>query len=519
MYGLVLLVHLFCLGAAQSTADPQNATVFSLTYGYPLLAWQKFYVPILEARGANTWTHARELSTPASRTVVKPNVDTIYSTLVYDLSQSDLEITLPDVPAENFKLFSLYDPFGDNWANVGTGGFFEPGKYLIRPSGTDDGSDVGLQVINESNVAYLTSPTHYGTVLIRWGLNATNLDLVHQLQDDCSSNVVARNVVSDVSIPRLETLVDAFDATSSPAENVMNLLAQFGPRTAPAASLEAAGISNATYSPPPSVNLTVANATTLTMIVEEALDSDNLDELNNGWVALSPELIGIYGTNYALRALIAATGYLALRNPFAVYPNFANGTGGLANAALTLGPNEAVLFTFSGKPPLQDVGFWSLTAYDADNFLIPNDIEVYALGDRSNVTYLDGSRVYDNATGGNRDGVFQILLQPADVAPPANWTSNWLPAPAGGGGVVAQLRLFAGQQAAIDGSYMYPVVTRISALTGGNGTSNGGGSPTLSSPSGSGISTYTGKAASSAPVGTITLTTVYMILMASTLLY
>jgi len=30
-------------------------------------------------------------------------------------------------------------------------------------------------------------------------------------------------------------------------------------------------------------------------------------------------------------------------------------------------------------------------------------------------------------------GPFQVLLQPADVTPPANWTNNWLPAPNGGG--------------------------------------------------------------------------------------
>lgn len=515
MHAVVVLVHLFCLAAAQSITDPQNATVFSLTYGYPLLSWQKTYAPLVEKYGVNTWQHARQLSTPANRTVVKPNVDTIYSQIVYDLSQSDIEITIPDAPAGYYKLFSLYDPYGDNWANVGTGGFYEPGNYLIRPSGTEDASDVGLQVVNATYVGYLTSPTLYGTLLVRWGLNATNADLVHQLQDDCTSTTVPRNDTSAVSGPRLETLIDVYSATSSPAENVMNLLAQFAPPTAPAATLEAAGISNTTYSAPPSVNLTLANATALATTVAEASDRINIDVLNNGWVELSPSLVGVYDTNYALRALVAFTGYLALRTPFAFYPNWANSTKGASNALLTVGPNEAILFTFSGKPPLQPVGFWSLTAYDAgDFFLIPNPIDVYALGDRSNLTYADGSRVYGSAADDDRDGTFQILLQPADVAPPANWTSNWLPAPAGGGGVAAQFRVFGGEQMALDGSYVYPEVTKISAVTGGNGTSSGGGS----SSSESGVSTYTGNAAANAPTG-IALATMYVILMASTYLY
>lgn len=116
-----LCVLLASSAIAQSTPDPQNATVFSLLYGYPLLAWQKAYVPIIDGVGTNTWEHARILSTPSDKTVVKPNVDTLYSYLVYDLSQSNVEVTIPDVPATEFKLFSFYDPFGDNFANVGTG--------------------------------------------------------------------------------------------------------------------------------------------------------------------------------------------------------------------------------------------------------------------------------------------------------------------------------------------------------------------------------------------------------------
>ena len=87
-------------------------------------------------------------------------------------------------------------------------------------------------------------------------------------------------------------------------------------------------------------------------------------------------------------------------------------------------------------------GFWSLTAYASDQFLIPNPLGRYEIGDRSGITYSDGTLVYPNAnatmsfdssSGGNATRAFQVLLQPADVRPPTNWTSNWLPAPSGGG--------------------------------------------------------------------------------------
>jgi hypothetical protein len=46
------------------------------------------------------------------------------------------------------------------------------------------------------------------------------------------------------------------------------------------------------------------------------------------------------------------------------------------------------------------------------------------------LTYADGTAVYADESSGD---AFSVLIQPADRAPSANWTDNWLPAPAGGG--------------------------------------------------------------------------------------
>ena len=504
MLSLSSLGLLVSVTLAQSNTNPQNATAFSLLYGYPLLAWQSYYAPILEEVGANTWRHSRTLNTAANRTVVKPNVDTLYSQFIYDLSQSNVKITIPDVPAYSFKLFSFYDPFGDNFANIGTGGFYQPGNYLITPYDRPGGSAVpGLQTTNSSSSSYggtVSSPTPYGTLLVRWGVNATNVGTVHQWQDECSSQVLAPSPdISGPNMPRLESLITVYRASSTPADNVMNLLAHLSPPNAPAATLKAAGISNETYMSQSSVNLTLANATAVTMAAEAATDPGNIVPMNNDWTVLNPKLIGVYGTNYALRTVIAISGYLALRNPFAVYPTWSNASAGNANAVLTLGPNEALLLTFTGKPLLQEAGFWSLTAYGGDYFLIPNAMDVYALGDRSNITYPNGRRVY----GGNiaNDGSFQILLQPADVTPPANWTSNWLPAPASGGQVIPQLRFFVAEKGLIDGTYAYPKLERILVRSPeARGTSGGGGSATSTS-GGSTASAGTGSPSPSSSAG------------------
>ena len=114
-----LLLHATITSAQHISS--QNATKFALLYGYPLLAFQKSSVPRIQQGGTNSLAHARKLRTAVDRDVVKPNADTLYSNAIYDLSRQDVAITIPEVPSYQFALFSFYDPFGNNFANIGTG--------------------------------------------------------------------------------------------------------------------------------------------------------------------------------------------------------------------------------------------------------------------------------------------------------------------------------------------------------------------------------------------------------------
>ena len=245
MNQLVLSLLLATLVFAQNSTHGQNATTFALQYGYPLLAWQRHASDINQTVGVNALQHARQLSTPANRTVVKPNVDTLYSVAVYDLSESNVALSLPAVPEETFKLFSFYDSYGFNWVNVGTGGFFRNGSYLLQPS--EDGSEA-LRVTNGSyHVAELNAPSDYGTVLIRWGLNETNEDMIHEYQDATGIEEVerSRDESTLVMTPSLESLLAVYDPDDAPAENVLNLLARYEEgNPALTSQLQAAGISD-----------------------------------------------------------------------------------------------------------------------------------------------------------------------------------------------------------------------------------------------------------------------------------
>ena len=117
--------------------------------------------------------------------------------------------------------------------------------------------------------------------------------------------------------------------------------------------------------------------------------------------------------------------------------------------------------------------------------MIPNSLERYSLGDRSNLTYANGMKVYPCQS----DGSFQILVQPADVPPPKNWTSNWIPGPAGGGDLSVAFRLYVAKEEALNGSWVFPEVEMVDAITENS---------VSASPSASGVTSSTSSGLASA---------------------
>ncbi|KAI6945382.1 hypothetical protein KC355_g15263, partial [Hortaea werneckii] len=82
----------------QSNISAQDGTAFALEYGYPLLGFERLAQPLIQSVGVNNIFHRREPPNADFRDVVRPNVDTIYSTAIYDLSHNDVLLTVPLVP-------------------------------------------------------------------------------------------------------------------------------------------------------------------------------------------------------------------------------------------------------------------------------------------------------------------------------------------------------------------------------------------------------------------------------------
>lgn len=437
------------------------ATEHAVLYAYPLLAYQTKYRSLAPLIGINNLGHMLRLATSQARSTVKPNADTIYSSALYDVSQHDLYIDIPALPGDQYALFSFHDLYGNNFAVLGQEVLTEAGSfrltYGVRPP-----------TLGEPQERYITSPTTFGTLLVRWLFKDGNLDTIHSLQKATTVKAVPRQVqaqIDDIGDNPPLTSID-WSADIRP-HAALRLLRQVGAlntpgRLAGATVQEVLQISSfCTHdSDIPSVDADALERYVLAKM--KSAGEASLVSRNNGWSVIRSDSAGNFGDDYRLRAQISITGYLMLQAPAALYPSWSDGSTNspLQGDVLELGAGESYLYTFSGKPPLDELGFWSLAVYDADGYLIKNARNVFSLGDRSSITYPTGDLVYSPTSSPNNDEPFQLLVQPADITPPENWLSNWIPGPSGGGKLTALLRFYNAGQELLDGRYQFPVVSK-----------------------------------------------------------
>ncbi|MBQ7293965.1 MAG: DUF1214 domain-containing protein [Clostridia bacterium] len=101
--------------------------------------------------------------------------------------------------------------------------------------------------------------------------------------------------------------------------------------------------------------------------------------------------IGDYGTAYIYRGLIALGGFGANPPEMAIYPNATtdsegNELTGASSYIIHLSKEQLDLLNKN-----DGFGFWSITAYGKDQYLIANDENRYCINDRNAVFNEDGS--------------------------------------------------------------------------------------------------------------------------------
>ena len=267
-------------------------------------------------------------------------------------------------------------------------------------------------------------PTVYGAGLLRVQVdNASDAEYV-------GTNIQSKFNLAPVQdrqqvAPKLTESLLTDGLYGNQAQQLLQLTARLAPFNPPevrrdvpwvTSTLQLAGLAGGKYTTPPGVDLAAAAKASITRTLSVLNDTRYWTYFSPQWFTTKSEVSGDFHSNYLMRAFVAYWGYLQLADYEAIYPSLVD----------TLYINTTYIVTFDGGKP-NVTGFWSLTVYGSDEFLVKNQLGRYSLGDRSDITYDDGSLVYGpESTTNDPTKPFSLLLQSTDFAPAENWTSKYV---------------------------------------------------------------------------------------------
>jgi hypothetical protein len=394
----------------------------------------------------NLFSHGVAFPPADFREVVRPNFDTLYSGAWLDLTKEPVVLTVPDTQGRYYMM-----PMLDMWSDV----FACPGA---RTTGTGPGKFAvvapGWTGTLPSDVERIDAPTPYVWVIGRTQTNgAKDYEAVHKVQAGYLLTPLSQlgktpqppKVVIDPNVDMKTPPMAQVD--TMPAADYFSYGAELMGLHPPhltdqpiVARMRRIGIE-----PGKPFDLEKADPAIKGAVERAATDAlqrmrakiPTISPVVNGWT-MATDTMGVYGTYYLKRAIIALIGLGANLPEDAVYPmNLGDSDG----KALT-GAHKYVLHFGKDEIPPVDA-FWSVTIYDNEGFPTANALNRQAIGDRDDLAF-------------NADGSLDLYFQ---HEAPAGKESNWLPAPAGDFNLT--MRLYAPKAEALDGRWVPPVVKRV----------------------------------------------------------
>jgi hypothetical protein len=393
----------------------------------------------------NQFTHARQFTPVDLKIVVRPNVNTLYSSANLDLGQEPMVLS---VPASD-RYFHL--PLLSFWTDV----FAVPGTRTTGANTARDFLVVGPKWVGQApgGIEIIRSPTRYVAIIGRTQTNgAQDYDAVHKIQDGYKLTPLSAWGKGDY-VPPKHTIDPSIDMKTLPPVIIANMDAgrYFG---------EFADLLN-DNPPMPCDYPIIHRIERIGFVVGQKFDLSALPEKIRDAFAKGAEdgkkLVkqlaeketgaksktwayslhsGAYGVDYNYRAAVAYFGLGENLPEDAVYPALSNDVNGNP----LNGNNKYALHFNKGKFPPVDA-FWSITAYDAEGYLIPNSLKRYSLGS------------YDKFSV-NADGSLDIYIQAGD--PGDLKTANWLPVLKSR--FTLMLRLYSPKEEFLEGNWIPPGV-------------------------------------------------------------
>ena len=390
-----------------------------------------------EKAPVNQFIHSVALADAQFKTVVTPNVDTIYSQVWYDLSEEPMVYELPET--DRFCKVQVLD----GWTNTAAV-LDKAGAYAITLSTWEGELPEGVTRIDV--------PTSMAWSITRIVLTGEeDLPNVYAIQEKMKLMPLSDYISGDTYEPPRGSYSEENDYI--PVDKVLSmdpitffnkaneLMVKNSPAAADKEMLEKIAAVN--IGPGMEFDTSVLTGdiaenwkTMLTEIRLKLIKEGQKFSKKLGQWDYFGEPIGDFNTEYAYRALVALAGLGANTVEVALYPKIEQDADGN-----TLTGEKSYILHFESYPQVLEGGFWSVTAYGDDDFLIDNPIDRYCINDRSDLKVND-------------DGSVDVILSkdaPED-------TTNWLPVD--NGGFHLYMRIYTPDMDALE-TWTAPTITEI----------------------------------------------------------
>jgi hypothetical protein len=453
-----------------ASSDPADTAVQAYIYGYPLVLMEftKLAVHFQTRTRDNQFYNVKNIVDANEVTVVRPNLDTLYSLAFLQLKKEPVVLHVPDTN-QRYYLMQIMDAWSNNSAtSIGalTTGTSEQ-EFLIAGPGWHGTPPKGMMVI--------TSPTNMVWIVGRTQVTNTPEDLaaVHAIQLQYTLTPLSKHgklgkshhaerSVFGPSLPgyllsQLQglPLPSPTPSISTPPDLIANLtgvqyfkLLSLFMCNNPAASADGPALQQFQevlgFAPCSAFNPSPTIATAVNMAPHPAVNDMNdyalhyLGKEMNNWLLVLGD-IGDYGTDYIARGAVAVAGFGANKPQDAFYPSALNsGDGQPLNGATA----SYVIHFANGELPVA-FGFWSITLYTGNGFLFANPANKYVVHG-SDPFFVNPDKSVD---------IYIQQSQPSNAA----LVPNWLPMPPGLFSLT--LRIYGPDSHEIDSTWAPPPIT------------------------------------------------------------
>ncbi len=452
----------YVAGAQEATLSPEDVHsigVEAYVYLYPLVTMdvtrKQFtnVAPGVEVGKGPMNAFANMPAYPPGdfRGVVRPNFDTLYSSVWLDLTKGPVVVSAPDTGGR-YYLLPMLDMWSDvfaspGWRTTGT----KAANFLITPPGWNGNVPEGITAI--------AAPTPYVWVIGRTRTDGpADYQAVHKIQAGYKVTPLAQGG-KPAATPQVK-IDPSVDMKTPPLVQVDSM---------PAAKFFTYAAELLKLHPPHATDQPIiARMKRIGITTGKPLDFERLDpaiqkalasapedgrklmawklatlaRVVNGW-SMNTDTMGVYGNYYLKRAIVAQRGLGANLPEDAIYPlNLADESGKPLDGV----NSYTIHFEKATLPPAE--AFWSITLYDDDGFQVPNSLNRFAVSSWMPFKY-------------NADGSLDLYVQHEN--PEGANEANWLPAPKGPYNLT--MRLYAPKMAALTGKWAPPPIVRALAAT------------------------------------------------------